>query len=140
MMSDKVPPVGRDRPFPWRCTECKVKAVFLQATDYTTTAKHDGRVYTIRVPDLAIPTCRQCGAQTFSVGDDDRIIEALRAQIGLLTPQEMLKRRGQLGMTQQELAGIIRRQSIWHDRHGAARGSERGLEHWDAFLRESLRV
>lgn len=74
------------------------------ATDYTTTVKHDGRVYTIRIPDLAIPTCRKCGAQTFSVGDDDRIIAALRAQVGLLTPEEIQQERGRLEMTQQELA------------------------------------
>jgi putative zinc finger/helix-turn-helix YgiT family protein len=106
-MADEIPPVGRDRPFPWRCAECKAKEVFPQATDYTTTRKHDGRTYTIHIPDLEIPTCRNCGAQTFSVGDDDRIIAALRAQVGLLTPEEIQKRRGQLEMTQQELAEQI---------------------------------
>jgi putative zinc finger/helix-turn-helix YgiT family protein len=61
-------------------------------------------VYTIRIPDLALPTCRKCGAQTFSVGDDDRIFAALRAQVGLLTPEEIHTWRGLLEMTQQELA------------------------------------
>src|SRR5438105_4358382 len=104
MMSDKIPPAGRDRPFPWRCVECRAKEVYPQATDYTTTVKHDGRAYTIRIPDLAIPTCRKCGDQTFTVGDDDRIVAALRAQLGLLPPQEIQRRRGQLELTQQELA------------------------------------
>ena len=104
MMSEMPPPVGRDRPYPWRCFECKAKEVFPKVTDYTTTRKHDGRSYTIRVPDLEIPTCRKCGEQTFAVGDDDRIIAALRAQVGLLMPAEILKRRGQLEMSQQELA------------------------------------
>lgn len=103
-MSESIPPVGRDRPFPWRCFQCKAKEVFPQATDYTTTRKHDGRAYTIHIPDLALPTCRNCGAQTFAVGDDDRIIAALRAQVGLLTPEEILNGRSQLEMTQQELA------------------------------------
>jgi hypothetical protein len=106
-MSDKIPPVGRDRPFPWTCFECNAQEVFPQATDYTTTRKHDGRAYTIRIPDLAIPTCRKCGDQTFSVGDDNRIIAALRAQIGLLTSEEMQKGRGQLQMTQEELAAAV---------------------------------
>lgn len=107
-MSDmNSPPVGRDRPFPWRCIECREKAIFPQATDYSTTVKHDGRLYTVHIPDLAIPTCRKCGAQTFAVGDDDRIIAALRAQLGLLTPQEMQRRRGQLGLSQQEMAEQI---------------------------------
>ncbi len=103
-MSEKIPPVGRDRPFPWRCFECRAKEVVPQATDYTTTRKHDGREYTIHIPDLEVPTCRKCGAQTFSVGDDERIIAALRAQVGLLTPEEMQRRRSQLELTQQELA------------------------------------
>src|ERR1700722_4758650 len=105
MMSEKLPPpVGRDRPFPWRCFECKAKEVFPHATDYTTTVKHDGREYMVRVPDLAIPTCRKCGAQTFSIGDDDRIFAALRAQIGLQTPAAIYKGRTKLQLNQQELA------------------------------------
>jgi putative zinc finger/helix-turn-helix YgiT family protein len=104
MMSNTIPPVGRDRAFPWRCVECKAKEVFPQITDYTTTVKHDGRAYTIHIPDLAIPTCRKCGDQLFTAGDDDRIIAALRVKAGLLTPQVMQKRRGELQMTQQEMA------------------------------------
>ncbi len=103
-MSDLIPPVGRDRPYPWRCFVCRAKEVFPQATDYTTTRKHDGRVYTIHIPDLVIPTCRNCGAQTFAVGDDEPILAALRAQAGLLTPEQIQKGREELGMTQQELA------------------------------------
>src|SRR5436305_13599365 len=106
MMSDKIqiPPVGRDRPFPWRCLECKAKEVFPKATDYETTVKHDGRSYTIRIPDLAIPTCRNCNAQTFSVGDDERIAAALREQLGLLAPTQIHQQRARLGLNQQELA------------------------------------
>lgn len=107
MMSEKSAPTGRDRPFPWRCVACKARDVYPQATDYTTKVKHDGRVYTIRIPDFEIPTCRKCGDKTFSVGDDERIFAALRAQIGLLTPEEIRLRRGRLGMSQQELAEQI---------------------------------
>ncbi|MGH7173998.1 MAG: type II TA system antitoxin MqsA family protein [Gemmataceae bacterium] len=103
-MSDKIPPAERDRPFPWRCTECQAKAVFPQPTDYTSTVKHDGRGYEVRVPDLAVPTCRQCGEQFFTVGTDDRITAALRAQVGLLTPQEIQERRSRFKMSQQQLA------------------------------------
>jgi len=103
-MSDKNPPAGRGRPFPWRCVECRAKEVFPQPTDYTSTRKHDGREYTVHIPDLEIPTCRKCGERLFTVGIDDRIVAALRAQIGLLTPEVILKGRHQLEMTQQELA------------------------------------
>ncbi len=104
MMSDKNPPAGRDRPFPWRCVDCRAKEVFPQMTDYTSTVKHDGRAYTVHIPDLEIPTCRQCGEQIFTVGTDDRIVAALRTQLGLLAPEEMQRRRGQLELTQQEMA------------------------------------
>jgi putative zinc finger/helix-turn-helix YgiT family protein len=103
MMSDKSFPTGH-RPFPWRCVECRAKEVFAQATDYTSTVKHDGRAYTVRVSDLEIPTCRRCGAQVFAVGTDDRIIAALRSQARLLTPEDIYKGRDRLEMTQQELA------------------------------------
>jgi putative zinc finger/helix-turn-helix YgiT family protein len=103
-MSEKHASAGHDRPFPWRCTKCKAKAVYPQATDYTVTVKHDGRPYTIRIPDLSIPTCRNCGEQTFAVGDDDRIVAGLRAQIGLLAPEEIRESRCRLGLNQQELA------------------------------------
>lgn len=103
-MSDNLPPVGRDRPFPWRCFECKAKEVVPKLTDYTTTRKYDGRSYTVRVPDLTIPTCRKCGAQVFSVGDDEPIRAALRAQLGLLSPQDIQEGRARPKLNQQEMA------------------------------------
>jgi hypothetical protein len=107
MMSDQKTSAGCDRPFPWRCFQCKAKEVFPQATDYTGTRKHAGRVYTIRIPDLAIPTCRICGAQTFSVGDDDRIIAALRDQIGQLTLEQTRKTNGEFEISQHDRAEQI---------------------------------
>jgi putative zinc finger/helix-turn-helix YgiT family protein len=104
-MSEKLPPpVGRDRPFPWRCVECREKEVYPLATDYTTTIKHDGRPYTIEVRNLAIPTCRKCGQQVFTSAEDERIRDALRAHVGLLTSQEIRAHRVKLGLGQQELA------------------------------------
>jgi putative zinc finger/helix-turn-helix YgiT family protein len=81
--------------------------VFPRPTNYTTTRKHDGREYTIHIPDLDIPTCRNCGEQLFTVGTDDRIVAALRVQVGLLTPEEIKEGRGRLEMTQQELADQV---------------------------------
>ncbi|HYT94741.1 MAG TPA: type II TA system antitoxin MqsA family protein [Gemmataceae bacterium] len=104
MMSDKNSPAARNRPFPWRCVECRAKEVFPLLTDYTSTVKHDGRAYAVHIADLEIPTCRKCGEQVFTVGTDDRIVAALRTQLCLLTPEAMQRRRGELEMTQQELA------------------------------------
>src|ERR1700683_919056 len=105
MTSEKLtPPVGQDRPFPWRCLECRENEVYPLPTDYTTTVKHDGRPYTIQIPDLTIPTCRKCGAQVFTSNEDERIRDTLRDHMGLLTSQEIQAHRAELGLSQQELA------------------------------------
>jgi putative zinc finger/helix-turn-helix YgiT family protein len=104
MSDDLLPPVGHDRPFPWRCIECGNKEIYPLATDYTTTIKHDGRPYTIRIPDLEIPTCRKCGDQLIDYDADERIRDTLRAHVGMLTSQEINANRLELGMNQQELA------------------------------------
>ena len=104
MMPDMIPSGGRHRPFPWLCTKCKEQEVYPQETDYTANVKHDRCSYAIHIPDLPIPTCRNCGEQTFTPGIDDRIVTALRARAGLLSPQEITNRRGQLNLGQEELA------------------------------------
>lgn len=104
MFEKLPPPVGQDRPFPWRCIECRAKEVYPLPTEYTTTVKHDGRPYTIRIADLTIPTCRQCGDQVFTSEEDERIRDTLRAHVGLLTSQEIKEHRSELGLNQQQLA------------------------------------
>jgi putative zinc finger/helix-turn-helix YgiT family protein len=108
MMSEKLPPpAGRDRPFPWPCIDCREKAIFPLVTDFTIEAKHDGRLYEVRIPDLVIPTCRNCGEQVFTSAEDERIRDALRAQIGLLISQEIRAHRTECGLNQQELAAAL---------------------------------
>src|SRR5262249_8187549 len=72
--------------------------------DYSTTLKHDAIPYTIRVPDMAIPTCRKCGARVFTIETGDRIAAALRARVGILTPEEIRQYRATFNLRQQELA------------------------------------
>jgi len=107
-MSEKLPPpVAQDRPFPWRCIECREKEVYPLVTDFTITVKHDGQEYPVRIPDLAIPTCRRCGEQVFTSREDERIRDALRTQIGLLTSQEIRAHRAERGLSQQKLAEAL---------------------------------
>jgi putative zinc finger/helix-turn-helix YgiT family protein len=73
-------------------------------TDYTRTIKHDGAAFAVRLPDLAIPTCRNCGERLFTAETEDRIFAALRNQVGLLTPPEMEQWRSQLHLSQAEVA------------------------------------
>ena len=105
MMFENNPTTAKARPFPWRCVGCGAMEVYPIATDYTAAMKHDTHIYAIRVPDLAIPTCGKCGSQTFSIGDDDRLFEALRSRIGLLTPQEIRQGRG--GKSPNQLAAEV---------------------------------
>jgi putative zinc finger/helix-turn-helix YgiT family protein len=118
MMSEKIPQSGKDRPFPWRCVECGLDSIIPVATDYTTTVKHDGRPYTIHIPNLAIPTCPQCGKQLFTAQVDDQITAKLRADIDLLTPDEIKAQRQRLGLNQEELA----------DQLGTAKGT---ISRWE---------
>ena len=103
MTHDATAP-ARHRPFPWLCADCGACEVYPQATDYTTTIKHDGAVYTIHVPDLELPTCRKCGEQLFTADNDDRVHAALREQADLLSPENIRRERERLRVTQQELA------------------------------------
>jgi putative zinc finger/helix-turn-helix YgiT family protein len=103
-MTENIPAVERSLPFPWRCMKCTEKEIFPIATDYTISAQHDDDSYEVRIPDLMIPTCRNCGEQLLTSAADDRIVTALRVKAGLLTPQEIHNRRIQLGMSQQQLA------------------------------------
>jgi putative zinc finger/helix-turn-helix YgiT family protein len=107
MSSEPNQSTARDIPFPWFCIECKQKEIYPQETDYTTTIKYDGAEYTIRVPDLAIPTCRHCGEQSFTVGTGDRIADAIREKVGLLTPQEIQAGRNRLEVSQSEMANRL---------------------------------
>jgi putative zinc finger/helix-turn-helix YgiT family protein len=104
MMSNNIQHTGRDRPFPWRCIECKEKEVYPLETDYECTLKHDDNSYTIRIPNLPIPTCRNCGSRVFTPKVDDRIVAALRDHIDLLTPQQIDEGRVQMGLSPMQLA------------------------------------
>ena len=114
MMSDKIPSVGARPPIPLAaCVECKAEAVYPHPTDYTISVKHDGTDYAIHLPDLALPTCRNCGDQLFTADADDRVIEAMRALAGLLTPQEIAQRRGRLDVTQEQLGETLGVTKAW---------------------------
>jgi putative zinc finger/helix-turn-helix YgiT family protein len=94
----------RDRPFPWPCANCLKDEVYPETMPYTTEVKHDGQSYLIEIPALRIPKCRACGALVFSNSVDDQIIQALRAHVRLLTPEQIRGGREALGLKAKELA------------------------------------
>src|SRR5215813_3525037 len=90
------------RPFPWRCPRCLNKEVYPETVPYTAEAAHDGRSYTMEIPDLRIPRCRKCGELVFTFDTDDQIVAALRARLHLLTPEQIKRGRKELELSQKE--------------------------------------
>lgn len=107
-MSDQTKRNGQskpgDKPFPWRCFKCLKREVNPVKIPYTARVNHDGRLYEIPIPELEIPRCQACGELTFSNGVDEQITQALRAQLHLLTPEQIRSGRKALDLQQKHLA------------------------------------
>ena len=95
------------KPFPWKCGRCGERAVVPAIVSYTTQIEHDGRSYSVTVPALEIPRCSKCGAMVRDDPSNRRISDALRQQLGLLTPEQIRKNRETLGLTQRQLANRL---------------------------------
>jgi putative zinc finger/helix-turn-helix YgiT family protein len=96
-----------DKPFPWRCGNCLKDEVSPETMPYATDIKHDGRLYHLEIPAIAIPKCQACGEVVFSNSVDEEVLLALRAHLHLLTPQQIKKGRKTLGLKAKELAERI---------------------------------
>jgi putative zinc finger/helix-turn-helix YgiT family protein len=95
------------RPYPWTCARCRQPAVYSDIVDYTTTIEHDGRAYTVTVPSLELPKCRNCGKLVMVDAANRRISEAFRREVGLLTPEEIRAGRTRCGLDQQTFADLL---------------------------------
>lgn len=74
--------------------------------DYTTDIVHDGRPYQVTVPALRTPRCQNpdCRAILLDTDANRRITQAFRRAANLLEPEEIRRRREELGLTQAALA------------------------------------
>jgi putative zinc finger/helix-turn-helix YgiT family protein len=100
--SKKAP--EKSKSFPWRCLECGKKEVWPAVVSHTSEIRHDGRLYTVKMPKLRVPRCKACGELVFENEADEQIASALREQLGLLSPEEIRGNRDKLGLSQRELA------------------------------------
>ena len=96
------------KPFPWKCGHCRQRAVNPATVSYTTEVEHDGRAYTVTVPDLTVPRCDNYGEMVLDTAANERITDALREQLGLLKPGQIRAGREALGLTQEQFAAKLR--------------------------------
>jgi putative zinc finger/helix-turn-helix YgiT family protein len=97
------------RPFPWKCNTCGERQVRLTLVpDYTAELEHDGRSYSVTVPDLQVLECSACKTLVLTDEAHKRLGIALRDKAGLLRPAEIRAKRDELGLTQKQLASLLK--------------------------------
>src|SRR5271163_4509982 len=96
------------RPYPWKCSTCRERAMAPVTVDYQTEMEHDGRVYNVSVPQLQILECGNCHSRMLPDEANAKLIDALRVKADLLTPVQIREKRKALGLTQQQLAACLR--------------------------------
>jgi putative zinc finger/helix-turn-helix YgiT family protein len=99
--------MAKVRPFPWKCPACHNKTVQDAVLDYSTDIDHDGKTYTVHVPNLRTPSCIHCGNIVLTDDANQVISKAFRYEASLLTPDQIKSHRDELGMTQKELAAYL---------------------------------
>src|SRR5256885_447823 len=97
----------KNREFCKKCRKCRERTVVLASVPYVTQFEHDGRKYTVSIPDLVLPRCANCGTMSFDSEADDQICREFRKLAGLLQPEEIRSSRLALNLTQQALADLI---------------------------------
>jgi hypothetical protein len=84
LMSKNIPP---KKPFPWKCSKCKEKAVFEHIVTHELDVEHDGRAYHVKIDGLKTPQCEKCGLVHPDAEANEQITLAFLRQ-ATLGPQE----------------------------------------------------
>jgi transcriptional regulator with XRE-family HTH domain len=95
------------RPYPWKCAECKHKAVVPTTIAHTAQIRHEGEPHEVFVPDLPVHACQHCGAVAMGVEADHRVRAQLRDDLDLLQPAVIRANRLSRGLTQAELGLLL---------------------------------
>lgn len=103
-----IKPATQAKPFPWPCAECGRKEVYPTVVSHTSRIRLDGKTYTVELPVLRVPRCRACGELVFDNDAEEQITQALREQLGLLSPEQIRINREELGINHRQLADQLR--------------------------------
>jgi hypothetical protein len=95
-------PPGRS--FPWPCARCGKRQVWPVEIAYQSKMWYEDQPYVVDTPHLNIPRCSECAELYFDNWADEQIDLAFRAQVALLTPEEIRTNRAALGLSRPELA------------------------------------
>jgi transcriptional regulator with XRE-family HTH domain len=76
----------------------------MATTDFEVEVRHDGRLYSLSIPNLHLPICQACGEKVFTVNVDRQVNDALRSHLKLLTPEQIRHAIKRVTMTQKEIA------------------------------------
>jgi putative zinc finger/helix-turn-helix YgiT family protein len=98
---------SKKKPFPWKCQNCREKAVYEIVTPYETNIEHDGRSYHIQIAELKTPKCEKCGFVQLDAEADEAILREFRKQARLLLPEQIRGNREDLELTQKEFASAL---------------------------------
>jgi putative zinc finger/helix-turn-helix YgiT family protein len=94
----------KDLPFPWPCGKCRQSSVERATFRYSAEMQCDGRTYSFEVPELHAPRCTNYCAVVLDDQANDQITDALRREVGLLTPEQIRSNRETLGLKQRDFA------------------------------------
>ena len=93
--------------FTRKCPKCRQAGVTAVTERYAAELDHDGRTYSVTVPDLVVSVCGNCGNRVFDDAANERLTDALRAAAGLLGPEQIRASREALNLTQRQLAALL---------------------------------
>jgi hypothetical protein len=102
-----MPPECKVKSYPRTCLECNQNAVYSAEIVYQLQAKHDAHSCCFQIPHLVVDKCQRCGEELFTSRTNHQVTEALRESLGLLHPEDILHRVGDLGLTQNSFAERI---------------------------------
>lgn len=80
----------------------------MRCVNYDASVKHDGKVHQFVVKSLQLPVCSSCNERVFTSDVDAQVNAALRAHLGLLTPDEIRQSLQSLRISQKDLAERLR--------------------------------